>query len=210
MMRQEHAQQLCQIVRFLNIDIEFFEQCLQILLRGLLAMKANKVMKRLVACGRSSAACRSSSAFSIHSHVALFIKERSAGHDMGMEQIAIFQSPLDILRSSYDQVHRKGSFNSHANLKRLIRRIPTRHDHQNVHIAIGVRLAIGVGAEQDDLFGSEPLGHLVGKLPDDAQGNVCTTKPAVVPLGRVDCSSFRACLDHHCILQRFSTEMRIE
>lgn len=117
---------------------------------------------------------------------------------MGMEQIAIFQSPLDILRSSYDQVHGKGGFNSQANLERLIRRIPARHDHQDVNIAIGVWLAVGVRAEQDDLFGSEPLGYLVGELSDDAQGNVCAAKPAVVPLGCVDSRDFRACLDHHC------------
>ena len=37
--------------------------------------------------------------------------------------------------------------------------VPGWHDDKNVHIAIGVRSAIGIRTEEDDLFRLEAFGH---------------------------------------------------
>jgi hypothetical protein len=53
-----------------------------------------------------------------------------------------------------------------ANLYRLIELVVRRHDDQDIHIAIRMRLAISVGTKQDDLLGLKPLGNLAGEVAD--------------------------------------------
>jgi hypothetical protein len=60
----------------------------------------------------------------------------------------------------------------------LVDLVTGRHDDENIHIAIGVRDAIGMGAEQDDLVGMKLFRHLPGKTANDAQGHVSPAIPA--------------------------------
>ena len=48
---------------------------------------------------------------------------------------------------------------------------------KDIHVAVGVRPAVGVRAEEDDLLRLEPLGHFAGKAADDARGYVRTAIP---------------------------------
>jgi len=51
-----------------------------------------------------------------------------------------------------------------SDLERLVERAPfARHDEEQVHVGIGGGLAVGVGAEEDDLLGLEPPGNLVAE-----------------------------------------------
>jgi hypothetical protein len=52
------------------------------------------------------------------------------------------------------------------NLHRFIDLIPGRHDDHDVHVALRVRRAVGVGAKQDDLLRPEALGDLP-RVPAD-------------------------------------------
>src|SRR5262249_30738245 len=60
----------------------------------------------------------------------------------------------------------------------LIDLIPRRHYHQDIYVAIFVRRAVGVGAEQDDLLRMEVIGHLAGVAANDTHGYVCPAIPA--------------------------------
>jgi hypothetical protein len=54
----------------------------------------------------------------------------------------------------------------------LIDDIVRRHDDQQIDVALRVRLAVGIGAEQDDLVRVESFGNLPGKAPDRRQRDV--------------------------------------
>ena len=82
-----------------------------------------------------------------------------------MERLALFEPPCQVLRSADDQVHRERSRHLPANLHGLVVLVPSRHDDEDVHVAVGVRCAVGVGAEQDDLVGLESLGNLAREPP---------------------------------------------
>ena len=89
-----------------------------------------------------------------------------------------FQSPFHVGRLENDQVHGKTSRNLTANLKRLIDLISGRHDDQDVDVAVSVGRAVGIRAEQNDLFRPKALGDLAGEAADHAHGNIRTAIPA--------------------------------
>jgi uncharacterized protein (DUF433 family) len=61
------------------------------------------------------------------------------------------------------------------NLDRLIVLIASRHDHQDVNVAVGVRRAVRMRSEQNDLVGMEFLRDLTSESPDDGKRNVRAT-----------------------------------
>ena len=63
------------------------------------------------------------------------------------------------------------------NLERLIQLIPRRHDDQDVHVAVGVRLPVGMGAEQDDFMRMKSFGDLMRKTPNQPHRNLGATVP---------------------------------
>ena len=71
------------------------------------------------------------------------------------------------MRRADEQMHREGGQQCEVNLRRLIQLVPRWHHHENVHIAIGVRLAIGVRAKQNDLVRLKLFSHLPRKSLDD-------------------------------------------
>ncbi len=58
------------------------------------------------------------------------------------------------------------------NTNRLGVPITSRHHHEQVHVAIFARCAIGVRAEQDDLVGPKFLGNRARVTPDQARRNL--------------------------------------
>jgi len=60
-----------------------------------------------------------------------------------------------------------------------IQLVPRLHYHQDVHIAVFVRRAVGMRAEQDDLLGLKSLGNLARETADHAHRDVSATVPAL-------------------------------
>ena len=66
--------------------------------------------------------------------------------------------------------------------------VSSRHDHQNVDIAVLVRRAIGMGTEQDDLVRAKLLGNLAREGTDQAERNVRTEIEFLGIVGNCSCS----------------------
>ena len=69
----------------------------------------------------------------------------------------LFQPPLHISRLENDQIHRELCGHLAADLERLIELVARRHDDQDIHVAVGVRRAVGERAEEDDPVRPEAL-----------------------------------------------------
>lgn len=95
-----------------------------------------------------------------------------------MEQIALRETPFHRGRCTNEEIHRELPGHLASNLERQIDLIPGRHDDQEVNVAVGMRSAVGVRAEQDDLVWLEVLGDLACETSDDAHGNIRPTIPA--------------------------------
>lgn len=67
---------------------------------------------------------------------------------------------------------RATDFESHIAL------IPRGHHHQNIDIAVLVRCAVGVRAEENDLFRVKAVGDLADELADHARWDMGTAVPA--------------------------------
>ena len=99
-----------------------------------------------------------------------------------MKRLALFQSPGEIVWGSHEQIHCEGPRNLEANPHRLIVLIPAWHHDEDIDIAVGVRRAVGVGAEQNDFVRLVSLGDFAGELANRAHGHVGAT---VIALGFV-------------------------
>ncbi len=82
----------------------------------------------------------------------------------------------------------------------LVMLVPGRHDDKQVHVAVLMRRAVGVGAEQDDLIGMKLLGDGPGIAADHPHRDVrppidalwregkraclCSSHTAIVPQGQ--------------------------
>ena len=62
-------------------------------------------------------------------------------------------------------MQRKQRLRREVNLRRLIQLIPSRHHHENVHVAVVVRLSISVRTKQDDLVRMKTFGNLPCESP---------------------------------------------
>src|SRR5262245_55656246 len=105
----------------------------------------------------------SPSAFFTHSAVSFFIKHLALGDDVPQKPVSFFQSPLQCFGRANQEIHREGRLDRQANPYSLVDLIPRRHHYEDIDVAVGVRLAVGVGAEEDDLLGAESLGYVAGK-----------------------------------------------
>ena len=113
-----------------------------------------------------------------------------------MKEFPLVQAPFDFTWLSHDEIHREGRRYRHPDLECLVVLVPARHDDQDVHVAVGVRHAIGMGAEQDDLVRPNALGDLPSESADHSHGNI---GPAV-PAGRRSMQRFAALANHNLIL----------
>ena len=64
--------------------------------------------------------------------------------------------------------------------QRLVYLVPCRHDDKDIHVAIGVRRAVGMGSEQDYLVRLKDFGDLPGESANQPHGDI----GAAVPAGR--------------------------
>ena len=83
-----------------------------------------------------------------------------------------------------DDVQWEGRVDREADLHRLVELISRRHDNQDVHVAVRVRGAVRVRAEQDDLVWPEPLRYVAGELADQVHGNIGTVVEALAVFER--------------------------
>ena len=63
-------------------------------------------------------------------------------------------------------VERERPFEHEIDPDGLIDGVARRHDDHQINVALLVRSAVGVGAEQDDLLRLEPFGNLARKAAD--------------------------------------------
>ncbi len=66
------------------------------------------------------------------------------------------------------------------NLERLVELVARRHHDEDVHVAVNMGLAVGVGSEQDDRVRPEAFRHLAREATDHRHGDV---RPAIVADG---------------------------
>jgi hypothetical protein len=109
--------------------------------------------------------------------VILFIEGFPLAYDLNQKALALCQPPLQVSRLEDVQIQRELRRHLAPNLKRLIEFVPARHDDQDIHIAIGVRRAVGVGAEQDDLVRLKALRHLAGEAANHTCGDIGSVIP---------------------------------
>src|SRR5262249_11943024 len=88
------------------------------------------------------------------------------------------QAPSEILRGSNEEVEWEIIINALANLHCLVKFVARRHDDEYVHIAIGVRLAVGVRAKEDDLVGMKGVPNFASEAANQTHGNIGTAIPA--------------------------------
>jgi hypothetical protein len=79
---------------------------------------------------------------------------------------------------AHDEIEWKRRLASELNLDCLVELIAGTHDDKNVDVAIGVRCAIGMGSEQDDLVGMKAFDNTSREGTNDSHGHVGTTVPA--------------------------------
>src|SRR5262249_17991075 len=152
-------------------------------------------------CGRFPldsllAASKSTSAFLTHSRVSFFIKDFASRHDLPHKPFALVEPLLPSFRRTDKEVQGKWRIASQLDPNGLIKLVAGGHDHEDIHVAVGVRPAVGLRAEEDDLVGPELLGHLTGEAADDAHGDA----RAAVPAGRLLLRRRGALLRHDNIL----------
>src|SRR5262249_34482078 len=114
----------------------------------------------------------SSSALLTHLPVWRLIQYLALLHDLAQEPIALLQTLLDLVGCSDMDVERERTLECQIDADRLINGITGWHDDQQIDVALGVRLAIGVGAKQNDFVGMEVFGNFANKAPNRREGDV--------------------------------------
>ena len=85
------------------------------------------------------------------------------------------------MRFVNDEVQWKPAMDCQPNLHRLIQFIAAGHDNEDIDIAIGVRFAVGVRAEEDDFLGLEFFRRFARETADDRLGHFGAVIPTVCP-----------------------------
>jgi hypothetical protein len=115
---------------------------------------------RLPACLRPE---KSASAFLTHSAVSRFIKYSSVRNNFLQEGVPFCQTPTHVMRCTNNNIQGKWRIDCQADLHCLIELIATRHDDENINIAVSMRLAVGVRSEQKNLVGAKLLHDVARK-----------------------------------------------
>jgi hypothetical protein len=102
----------------------------------------------------------------------------AVGHDFCVKGLALFEPPLQVVGLADDDVEWKRRIDGEADSDRLVELVSARHDHQDIHIAVLVWRAVGIGPEQDDLVGLKALGDLASELPDQPHWDIGPTIPS--------------------------------
>jgi len=99
-------------------------------------------------------------------------------------------------RRAYDEVERKGGIERAVDSQRLVYLVPCRHDNKDIHIAIGVRVTVCMGSEQDYHVRPKELGELPGESANQPHRDIC----AAIPAGGRGLQSCTSLGDHGSIL----------
>src|ERR1051326_3871527 len=119
------------------------------------------------------AVSKSPSAFLSHSLTSGFIEDFPFFEDLPKHQIPALQPPFYIFWFEDQDIHREWLVDDGAtDVKSLFDVFfSTIHHDQIIHIAVLGRLAVGIGAKQDDLFRAPTLADLLGDSMDAAPIN---------------------------------------
>jgi hypothetical protein len=103
-----------------------------------------------------------------------FIQHLTLLDDLAQEPIAIifFQALFHLVRGADVDIERERTFESQFDADGLVNGIPRRHDDQQIDVALLVRLAVGVRAEEDDLDRVKPFGNLTSETADRRERDV--------------------------------------
>src|SRR5437899_2033206 len=104
----------------------------------------------------------SASALRTQSAVSFFIEDLASPHDLLQKPVAFFQSPLQVLRCTDNDVKRGRRIDCVPNADGLVDFVASRHHHQEIDVTVGVRPPVSVGAEEDDPIWPEAFGDLLG------------------------------------------------
>ena len=91
---------------------------------------------------------KSLSSLRTHAAVSFFIQYHAPGDNLTQEPVSLFQPPANTMGSVDDQIQGKAAICFFQNPHGLVDLIICRHYHKDVRIAVLVRLAVGVEAEQ--------------------------------------------------------------
>jgi hypothetical protein len=119
-----------------------------------------------------------------HARVALFIQHDPPGHDLLQEGVALGQPAAQPSGRSHNQVEGENGIECQGHACRLVKFIPGLHHDQEVHIAVRVRCAMGVRAEQNDLIWVVALDYLPREAANSRHRDVWRPIAIVGP----DCS----------------------
>ena len=115
-------------------------------------------------CAKALTNFQTFSAFSIHSRVRDFIKYDTLFSDLVQEEIAHFQPPLQFPRLTDHNINWEFWLCCHPYFSCLFWITAfKRYNHQNIHIRIFCRLAIGIRTEENNLLGFKLPANLAGK-----------------------------------------------
>jgi hypothetical protein len=79
---------------------------------------------------------------------------------------------MQVLRRANNDIQIEGRIDSDADACCLIELIASRHDNQNVNIAVGVRSSIREGTEQYDPIRVELINNVASKPANDPHAHV--------------------------------------
>src|SRR5438445_10129862 len=116
-----------------------------------------------VPLNRCWAARRSCSALRTHCPVSLFIENFAPCHDFFEVPVTPTETVFQSLRCANDQIEGEPPiFDGLIDADSLLDLVPGRHHHKQVHIAIGIRRAAGIGTEKDNSVRMKAFGDLPG------------------------------------------------
>ena len=121
------------------------------------------------------AATKSASAFRTHSAVSRFVQHFSFRRYLSKKRIALREAPAGGLGRADDDVQRKRRVDVEADAAGLIELISSRHDDQNVDVAVVMRRAVSMRSEQNDLVGLKTLCDLAREVLDHGNRNIRAT-----------------------------------
>src|SRR5260221_14196744 len=103
---------------------------------------------------------RSPSAFRTHRPVSFVIQDDSFLRNVSQEPIAFSDALAKPFWCPHNQVHGKRRPQRQPNSRCLCHLVRARHYHQQIHIAMFVRLPVGEGTEQNNLIRLETFSDL--------------------------------------------------
>jgi hypothetical protein len=107
--------------------------------------------------------------------VSLFIEDLALRNDFLQEAVPVRQSATEVFRRAYDQIQGKWRIERERQPDGLVDLVCCGHNDQNIHVAVGMWSAAGVGAEKNDPFRMELPGNLPRPTADGRKRDLAGT-----------------------------------